>query len=477
MIHIQHKCFVACVALACVLAMLTQSPAAEKQFSFDKDIQVMPSNDGESKIDIRLSVDKTKVKPGDVVKVYFETNTDCYLNLIDAGTSGKITRLWPNQFSGSDNFVRAGQRYSFPGARDSFAFKVSGPEGIERIIAVASTKPDAIIPENEFREYMGGFKSYRKGLKDLTVEARRRVDELPPDVNWGTSTVNLVIGSVPAGGRITSRNVYVVSVGASTVKLQYCEDDATRFARLMGEKLGVPQNNVKLVLGKQATRAGFEGALKWLASKTQPEDLVFIYFSGHGTLIPDPPNVRHDDGLSAAFVCYNQKASLRADDPDIKRILFPGPEFASALKEIPARRKVFVVDSCHSGSIHKEISANLVSKYLPLLSPEEMKEIKSAALKSGTKSLLGPGRYSEFVDSKETLLAACEKQQNSYEDRSKRAGLFTYYLVSNIGTGSSDLRSASEKTRKTVTEETRALPERQTPQIDDEHGLAKDIKF
>ncbi len=476
MIRIQHKYFVVGMALACMLIFLMQSPAAEKQFSFDKDIRVIPSNDGSSKIDIRLSVDKTRVKPGDVVKVYFETNTDCYLNLIDAGTSGKITRLWPNQFSGSDNFVRAGQRYSFPGPRDSFAFKVSGPEGIERIIAVAATKPDAIIPENEFQDYMGGFKSYRKGLKDLTVEARRRIDEMPPDVNWGTSTVSLAVGSVPDGGRITSRNVYVVSVGVSTVKLRYCEDDATRFARLLGEKLRVPQQNVRLVLGKQATRAGFEDALRWLAGKTQPEDLAFIYFSGHGTLIPDPPNVRHDDGLSAAFVCYHQKTSLRLDDPDIKQVLLPGPDFASALRDVPAKRKVFVVDSCHSGSIHKEISVNLVSKYLPLLSPEKIKEI-SAASKKGRKDLITPGRYSEFVDSMETLLAACEKQQNSYEDRSKRAGLFTYYLASNIGAGSEDLRSASEKTRQAVIDETSALPDRQTPEIDDERGLARDVRF
>ena len=50
MICIQHKYLVTGVALACVLVIFTQSPAAEKQFGFDKDIQVMPSNDGSSKI-------------------------------------------------------------------------------------------------------------------------------------------------------------------------------------------------------------------------------------------------------------------------------------------------------------------------------------------------------------------------------------------------------------------------------------------
>ncbi len=478
MIRLWHGKLILCAVVSCLLVMFSHAGATEKVFSFDKDIEVLPVNSRSSaRVNVTLSVDKTKVKPGDTVKVYFQSDADCYLDLMDVGTSGKTTRLWPNEFSGKDNFVKAGRRYAFPGPNDKFQFRVSGPEGIERIVAVAASKKDAIISETEFSEYRGGFKSYRKELKDLVVEARQRTSHLPPDVKWGTASTTITVGNVPAGGRITSRNVYLLSVGASTGSLRYCEDDAREFLQLLSEKLEVPRENTRLIVGKQATKAGFQDSLKWLASKTRPEDLVVIYFSGHGTLIPDAAGVRHEDGLSAAFVCYHDKTKLSLEDPDIKDILLPGPEFASILKDIPARRKVFVVDSCHSGSIHKEVSPNLVSKYLPLLSSARVKELQVIAPQTPPAGQVGAGRYSELLDSKEALIAACEKREHSYEDRSKKAGLFTYWLANYIKSGSIDLRAASEKTRQSVSDETRALTGKQTPHIDDEQGLTRDVKF
>jgi len=467
-------------ALACVLLFFAQEAGAQdKEISFNKDIQVVPVNEGQGKINISLSVDRTRVNPGDTVTVYFEPDKDCYLTLIDVGTSGKITRLWPNEFSGNDNFVQAGKRHSFPGPSDRFVFRVSGPEGIERIAAVASTEKNAIIREDEFSEYKSGFKSYRKNLKDLVVEAVNRSEGLSENVNWGTAEAKLVVGDVPEGGKITSRNVYLVSIGAGTSGLQYCDDDAKGFARLIGEKLHIPSENLKVLLGRQATKAGFADAVRWLSSKTQPEDLVFIYFSGHGTLIPDEPPVQHPDGLSSALVCYHTKQRLTLEDPELKDILLAGHDFGNMLKRIPARRRLVVVDSCHSGSINKEMSAKLVSKYLPLLSPEEIRRIRSGRQKE--LQMLGSdttrGVYGDAVMEKESLLAACAKQESSYEDRSKQAGLFTYWLVKNIKSHPGDLQAAFDKTRQNVVDETSSLTERQTPQLTDEYGLAKDIKL
>jgi hypothetical protein len=466
-------------ASLCVLLSFAEAGAQEKEISFNKDISVVPVNESEAKIRINLSVDKARVNPGDTVTVHFEPDKDCYLTLIDVGTSGKITRLWPNQFSGGDNFVRAHTRLSFPGSSDKFVFRVSGPEGIERIVAVASTKKNAIIREEEFSDYKGGFKSYQKSLKDLVVEAVNRSEGLPENVNWGTAEAKLVIGNVPDGGRITSRNVYVVSIGAATAGLQYCDQDAKGFGRLLAQKLSVPRDNVRILLGRQATRRGFVEAIRWLSSKTQPEDLVFVYFSGHGTLIPDEPPVRHPDGLSSAFVCYNTKQRLRIEDPALKDILLTGPDFANMMKRVPARRRLIVVDSCHSGSITKEMSARLVSKYLPLLSPEEIRRIRTERQKELHVVSSGSTRagYDDAVTEEESLLAACAKPESSYEDRSKQAGLFTYWLVNNIKGRARDLQTAFEETRRNVLDETSSLSEPQTPQITDEYGLARDIRF
>ncbi len=466
-------------AILCVLFSITQGSAAEKEISFGKDIQVVPVNEKTgSRINIKLVLDKSKVKPGDTVAVNFEADRDCYLTLIDVGTSGKITRLWPNDFSGNDNFVKADKRYSFPSSSDRFLFRVSGPDGIERIIAIATEDKNAIISDQDFTESKGGFRSYHKGLKDLVVEAADRVDGLASNANWGTAEAKLVIGAVTNGGRITSRNVYLLSLGAATVGLKYCDDDARAFAQLMDGKLGIPKENTRVLIGNQATKAGIVDALRWLAGKTQPEDLVIIFFSGHGTLIPDEPPANHSDGVSSALVCFHTKEKLTRDDPGLKDILFSGYQLESLLKKIPARRKMLVIDSCHSGSLTKAFGSRLVSKYVPLYTDEELQQIRS---RHKGLQVVGADTSKVSFDSdmkeKESLLAACSKQESSYEDSQKKAGLFTYWLVGTLKGHLGDMYSAFNDTRKMVLEETSSASQPQTPQLDDDYGLTRDIKF
>ena len=119
MIRLWHGRFILCAVVSCLLIVGSHVGAKEKEFSFNKDIEVLPVNSGSGiKVSVKLSVDKTQVKPGDTVKVYFQTDSDCYLDLMDVGTSGKTTRLWPNEFSGKDNFIKAGRQVL-----------VSGPQG------------------------------------------------------------------------------------------------------------------------------------------------------------------------------------------------------------------------------------------------------------------------------------------------------------------------------------------------------------
>ncbi len=470
-------------ALVSVWISFSEAGAQYKEFKFNKDIQVVPDNvTPGTKINIKLSVDKTKISPGDTVTVFFEPDKDCYLTLVDVGTSGKITQLWPNQFSGSDNLVKAHQRNSFPGASDKFRFRASGPKGIERIVALAASEKNAIVPDNEFGNYSNGFKSYQKGFKDLVVETAGRTESLPGHVKWGTAEAKLVIGNVPSGGTITSRNVYMLSVGSTTMALKYCDDDARGFADLMTQKLQIPAENVRLLTGSKGTKAGFVEGLRWLAQKTQPEDLVLIYFSGHGTRLRDQPPAHHPDGISAALICYHTKSKpdfQKLRPAELKEILLVDYDFGRLLKKIPARRRLIVVDSCHSGSITKEMSGTMVSKYVPLLTPDEIRQIRAERHKELHVVDTGAGSSQFGTDSaeKESLLAACAKNESSLEDGSRRAGLFTYWLEENIKKNAPDLQSAFERTRQNVVEETRSRQDPQTPQIMDEYALARAIKF
>ncbi len=164
------------------------------------------------------------------------------------------------------------------------------------------------------------------------------------------------------------------------------------------------------------------------------------------------------------------------------------------VKEIPARRKLVVIDACHSGSITKDISPDMVLKYIPLLSDRELREIRQQAgrqkelqvvpIRPGAASTTGyhdqdavTTAYQDVVTEKESLLAACAKPEPSYEDRNKKAGLFTYWLVKNISERTPDLQHAFQSARDKVMEETKGMALKQTPQLMDDNGLASAIKF
>lgn len=78
---------------------------------------------------------------GDVIRFNFKADRDCYLTLINVGTSGKITVLFPNKYR-PDGFIQAGRVYQTE-TRGEMPFKIraSGPAGSELVKVVATLEP------------------------------------------------------------------------------------------------------------------------------------------------------------------------------------------------------------------------------------------------------------------------------------------------------------------------------------------------
>ena len=74
---------------------------------------------------------------GDKVVILFRANRDCYLTLLNVGTSGKLTILFPNALH-QDNFIRANQVYRIPDADYGFEYQLQGPTGTETLKAIAT---------------------------------------------------------------------------------------------------------------------------------------------------------------------------------------------------------------------------------------------------------------------------------------------------------------------------------------------------
>lgn len=87
---------------------------------------------------VKLWTSRKSYRVGDPLRIFFYSERDCYLNLIDFGTSGRARVIFPNRYQ-RDNFVRGGTVIEIPGRRgDDFRYTVSGPTGTERLKAIAT---------------------------------------------------------------------------------------------------------------------------------------------------------------------------------------------------------------------------------------------------------------------------------------------------------------------------------------------------
>ncbi len=100
---------------------------------------------------------------------------------------------------------------------------------------------------------------------------------------------------------------------------------------------GYPDDQVRLLLDKDATTDAIVDGLKWLSQVTAENDTAIVYFSGHG-------GRTHNDGQSY-LIPYdfgrvaNKKAVISAD------------ELSELLKDIKAGRLLVLLDACHAGGV------------------------------------------------------------------------------------------------------------------------------
>ena len=101
-------------------------------------------------VQFKLWTDKTSHKIGEKLKVSFQSDRDGYATLVNVGTSGKITVLYPNAYT-PDHAVKAGQTYSIPRPEDFYELSFGGPDGVELVYALFTTVPVRFVEDNFIR--------------------------------------------------------------------------------------------------------------------------------------------------------------------------------------------------------------------------------------------------------------------------------------------------------------------------------------
>jgi uncharacterized caspase-like protein len=124
--------------------------------------------------------------------------------------------------------------------------------------------------------------------------------------------------------------------------LRYATADAEYFYNWLISSTGgkYAPNNIKLLLDKNATGRNIKDALfNWLRQAIE-EDIVIIYFAGHGS--PDSPDTPENLYLLPYDTQYDNIATTG----------FPMWDVETALKRfIKAKRVIVIADACHSGGV------------------------------------------------------------------------------------------------------------------------------
>ena len=143
--------------------------------------------------------------------------------------------------------------------------------------------------------------------------------------------------------------------GADLPWIDYVSEMMRKVARLAGFE----NDNIRTLQDRSATLAGIERAIEdWLINGVSGTDRVMIYFSGHGSQVPDRDD-DETDGADEVLVPHDVKPS----GGSLANVLVDD-RFGEIIGRIPAGEIIVFVDSCHSGTATKtgDFDGDLVPK-------------------------------------------------------------------------------------------------------------------
>ena len=127
---------------------------------------------------------------GEAVEISMQPERDCYVYVLDIGSSGKINLLFPSEFE-PDNFLKKGQKYTIP-STDEYTIGLGGPPGDERVKVIATTQKiplDRLNPEDmesPIKTFVANAPELLEvSMKDLRLKHRNK---------WSTATVMFTVG-------------------------------------------------------------------------------------------------------------------------------------------------------------------------------------------------------------------------------------------------------------------------------------------
>jgi len=181
--------------------------------------------------------------------------------------------------------------------------------------------------------------------------------------------------------------VWAVVIGIANYNhmpvLRYTDDDAYRMYAFLKSPEGgaLDDDQISILIDEDATKQNIKSTMQEVFSKAGPNDLVILYFSGHGL---------KGSFLPIDFDGYNNKLYHE--------------EIKDLLDRSPAKYKLCIADACHSGSLlaMRGNVRNVLDDYYTSLAKAE------------------PGT---------ALIMSSKSEETSLESNNLRQGVFSHFLI------------------------------------------------
>jgi len=233
---------------------------------------------------------------------------------------------------------------------------------------------------------------------------------------------------------IKKPNLYFVSIGvskyqASEYNLEYAAKDAADITAIFN--LGKKQKKYNeiyttIITDKDATKDNILKAKAKLKESTI-NDVVIVFYAGHGIL----------DWDMDYYLATNDIDFIMPSKKGLKYELLEG-----LLNDIPARKKLLLIDACHSGEVDKDDELTVTNS-----NTEDNASARGTEKLVGDKNILGQSSFelmkNMFADIRKgtgsTIISSAGGSEYAYESDKTKNGIFTYILINGIRTGKADI--------------------------------------
>ena len=243
-----------------------------------------------------------------------------------------------------------------------------------------------------------------------------------------------------------SKTIHALLVGIDQYnppvpKLSGCVNDIDAFESFLNARAAGIKPQILTLRNEQATRAAMIAGFRDHLGKAQAGDVALLYYAGHGSQEPAPPEFWHlePDKLDETLVCYDSREAGKFDlaDKELNKLI---DEVASKGAHVVA-----ILDCCHSGSGTRNLEGETMPvRRAPLDSRSRpvgsfLVSATEASRLAGTRGVAG-GKASSPVG-RHVLLAACRDEQvaSEYRGDGKPRGAFSYFLGDTLRTANGPL--------------------------------------